>query len=279
MDGVKFNTSDFDGVITGAPAFRFSFQQMQHLYSNIVQQTLGYYPPAYELQKILNETLAFCDPLDGLTDGVVAPTPEYLSFPLASAWPEQNGTVTTEAVDVTNTIIDDLKDTDEKRVYFSYQPSSTFVDSYTSHNTTSDEWGLSINSFGSEFVTRYLQLFNTSTLPDLDGVTASTEALGDWYRLYLVPGAQHCEPNAYELNGPSPQTNLGVLIDWGENGVTPATANATHLAGDKVRENAQTRAWPLRPPWAGNGTMDCAYDQVLIDTWIHDFDSSKLPVY
>ncbi|KUJ06809.1 feruloyl esterase-like protein B precursor [Mollisia scopiformis] len=363
--------TDFDGVITGAPAFRFSFQQIQHLYSNVVEQTLDYYPPACELQKILNETIASCDPLDGLTDGVVARTdlcklqfntssiignsyycpasPECQGFPPAPAWPEQNGTVTAEGVAVANAIVDGLHDSNGKRVYFSYQPSSIFADGFTSYNTTSDTWGLYINSFGSEFVARYLELLNTSTLPNLDGVTydtlrtwiiqgwkkyqdtlqttwpdltdyynsggkiihfhgesdfsiptassvryhesvrqimygnltfnESTEALGDWYRLYLVPGAQHCAPNTYEPNGPFPQTNLGVMIDWVEQGITPVTLNATHLAGENAGANAQICAWPLRPLWAADGSMDCVYDQASIDSWLYELDSFNVPVY
>lgn len=363
--------TNFDGVITGAPAFRFSFQQVQHLYSNVVEQTLGYYPPPCELQKILNETLTFCDPLDGLTDGVVArtdlcklnfnpssvigksyycpATPEFLGFPAAPAWPEQNGTVTAKGVEVANTIIDGLHDTHGKRVYLSYQPSAIFADGYTSYNSTTNAWGLYISEFGSEFIARYLELLNTDLLPNLDGVTydtlktwiiqgwkkyedtlhttwpdlteyyesggkvlhfhgesdfsiptassvryyesvrqimygnltfnESTKALGDWYRLYLVPGAQHCAPNAYEPEGPFPQTNLAVLIDWVEKGITPITLNATHLAGKSIGENAQICAWPLRPLWVANGTMDCVYDQASIDTWLYDFDSFTLPVY
>ncbi|RDW65208.1 hypothetical protein BP5796_09900 [Coleophoma crateriformis] len=362
--------TDFDGVVTGAPAFRFSFQQVQHLYSNVVEQTLGYYPTACELQKIVNETIAACDPLDGLTDGVVArtdlcklhfntssiigkayycpATPVYAGFPPAPAWPEQNGTVTAEAIATTDKIIDGLRDTDGKRVYFSYQPSSIFADGYTSYNTSSDTWGLYLNQFGTEFVARYLELLDTNLI-SLDGVTydtlkqwiiegwkkyddtlhttwpdltayhdaggkilhyhgesdfsiptassvryhesvrqvmygnltfnESTEALSDWYRLYLVPGAQHCAPNAYQPNGPFPQTNLGVLIDWVENGLTPDTLNATHLAGSKIGQNAQICAWPLRPLWAVNGTMECVYDQASIDTWLYDFDAFNLPVY
>jgi tannase len=35
---------EFDGAAIGAPAFRFAFQQVQHLYSNVVEQTLNYFP-------------------------------------------------------------------------------------------------------------------------------------------------------------------------------------------------------------------------------------------
>jgi tannase len=36
---------EFDGAAIGAPAFRFAFQQVQHLYANVVEQTMNYFPP------------------------------------------------------------------------------------------------------------------------------------------------------------------------------------------------------------------------------------------
>ena len=107
----------------------------------------------------------------------------------------------------------------------------------------------------------------------------STKAMGDWYRLFLVPGAGHCNINVYQPNGPFPQTNLGVMIEWVEQGITPTTLNATHLAGSLLGQNAQICAWPLRPFWSNNSTMECVYDQDGIDTFIYDLDSFNLPVY
>jgi tannase len=63
---------EYDGVITGAPAFRFAQQQVHHVFPAMVEQTLDYYPPPCELAKIVNATIAACDPLDGRTDGVVS---------------------------------------------------------------------------------------------------------------------------------------------------------------------------------------------------------------
>jgi tannase len=108
----------------------------------------------------------------------------------------------------------------------------------------------------------------------------SIETLGDWYRLYLIPGAGHCAVNPLQPNGPFPQTNLAVMIDWVEKGVKPVTLNATVLQGDYDGQNQQLCAWPLRPLWADNGTVqNCVYDQSSIDTWSYDFTAFKLPVY
>ncbi|PSK34248.1 hypothetical protein B9Z65_8574 [Elsinoe australis] len=364
----------YDGVIPGAPAFRYGQQQVNHLTSNVIEKTLDYYPAPCEFDKIVNETIKFCDPLDGLTDGVVSRTdlcllqfninstiglPYYCAATQGGgnpfgpgggvALPAQNGTVTAQAAAVAQAIINGLHDTSGKLAYISYQPSASFADAQTAYNNATGSWELSISSFGGEWVAKFLKLRNASTLETLDGVTYDTlrdwmqlgwqryedvlqttwpdltafqshggkvltyhgesdnsipagssvhyhesvrnimypdlafndssEALGDWYRLFLVPGAAHCGPNSEQPNGPFPQTNLAVLIDWVEKGVVPQTLNATVLQGEKKGENRQICAWPLRPLWSGNGTLDCVYDQKSIDTWMYDFDAYKLPLY
>jgi hypothetical protein len=70
----------------------------------------------------------------------------------------------------------------------------------------------------------------------------STAALNDWYKLFLVPGAAHCAPNPDQPNGPFPQTNLAILIDWVEKGVEPITLNATVLQGEQIGKNEQMSA-------------------------------------
>ncbi|KAJ9289354.1 hypothetical protein DTO021C3_3180 [Paecilomyces variotii] len=363
---------EWDGAVTGAPAFRYAFQQIQHLYSNVVTQTLGYYPPQCELKKIVNETIAACDPLDGKTDGVVArsdlcklhfnitslvgkpyhcPASAASSTPFPTpATPAQNGTVTAEGVSVASEIIKGLRDSKGRQVYFSYQPAASFSDALTQYNSTTGSWELYVNSFGAGFVTRYLELVNASTLANLDGVTYDTLknwiyeswqryedtlqttwpdltafqeaggkvlhlhgesdssippassiryhesvrsvmypklsfndssiALADWYRLFLVPGAEHCATNSLQPNGPWPQTTLQTLIDWVEKDIAPETLNGTILQGEHVGESQPICAWPLRPYWSENGTkMECQYDQASIDSWIYDLDAFKLPVY
>lgn len=96
----------------------FSFQQIQHLWSQFVEYQLNYYPPYCELEKIVNLTTEACDPLDGRVDGVVSRTDLCkLHFNLNSTIgesyscsetaeipnfmpyiPAQNGTVTTKGV-------------------------------------------------------------------------------------------------------------------------------------------------------------------------------------
>lgn len=352
---------EWDGSIMGAPAFRWSFQQTQHLFSNVVTQTLGYYPSACELEKINNATITACDPLDGKTDGVVSRTDLCaLHFDLSSiigepyscaaslGSPAANGTVTAAAVEVASTILGGLKDSKGRQVYLSYQRSATYADATTTYNSATGEYELSIDQLGGEFIALLLN-FNGTKLANLDGVTYDTlkgwiiqgmqeyqstlqtnwpdltpfhnaggkvihfhgesdnsvptassvrywesvrsimypdksylegaDALNDWYRLFLVPGAAHCSPDPNQPNGAFPQTNLQVLINWVEKGVTPTTLNATVLQGSNEGKNEQICAWPLRPLWAKNGSMSCVYDQTSLNTWHYDLNAVPMPVY
>lgn len=109
---------------------------------------------------------------------------------------------------------------------------------------------------------------------------ASAAKINKWYKFFSVPGATHCAANDLEPNGPFPQTNLQVMINWVEKGVEPTTLNATVLMGDHIGENRQICQWPLRPLWRENGTkMNCVYDQKSLDTWRYKLDAIKLPVY
>jgi tannase len=109
---------------------------------------------------------------------------------------------------------------------------------------------------------------------------ASTKALQDWYRLFLVPGAAHCDTNDAQPNGPFPQTNFEVMSRWVEKGIVPHTLNATILQGDYKGNNEQLCAWPLRPYWANSGkNFTCQYDQASIDTFDYNFNAYELPLY
>ena len=197
----------FDGAAIGAPAFRYGQQQVNHLFGNVVEQTLDYYPPSCELDKILNITIAACDGLDGREDGIVSRSDLCkLHFDLDStvgepyscaasgsdgpggtlqarqfsqqSTPAQEGCITAEGVAVAQTFLDGLHDSEGRRVYLNYQPGSSFSDATTSYDEETDTWGLSISSLGGEWVARFLQLQDASTLSTLDNITYDT--LKEW---------------------------------------------------------------------------------------------------
>lgn len=74
MSQVQRYQDQFDGSIIGAPALRYAFQQVQHLYASLVEVTENHFPAPCLFEYVVNQTIIACDPLDGLTDGVVART-------------------------------------------------------------------------------------------------------------------------------------------------------------------------------------------------------------
>ncbi|KIV81328.1 hypothetical protein PV11_03519 [Exophiala sideris] len=366
---VQRYADSYDGAIVGAPAFRWSFQQTQLLYPDVVEQTMGYYPSPCELQAIVNQTIINCDPLDGKVDGVVARTDLcYMQFNISAiqgqpyycpatpaslaspAIPAQQGNVTQEAITVAMKILEGLHDNEGRRVYFAPTPSAQFTEAQTGWNATTNQWELSVLTLGGVFVEVEINLLNGSNVPNLDGVTYDT--LKDWiyegmqrfqgvlettwpditpyklaggkvlmfhgesdwgiptassvrywesvrqimnpgmsynesaaaqnefFRLFLVPGATHCASNPAEPNGPFPQTNLAVMIDWVEHGILPETLNGTVRQGTSKGQNQKICAWPLRPVWSANtSNPECLYDQQSVDYWNYDLDAFLVPIY
>ncbi|KAI0442425.1 tannase and feruloyl esterase [Xylaria telfairii] len=356
----------FDGLVTGAPAIRFSHLQTNHLSGGVLEEAAGYYPPPCELEKIRNLTITACDGLDGKVDGVVArsdlcklefnyektigepyhcPASTGGGFPPGSgSTPEQNGTVTAEGVAIAKAFSEGLIDSKKKQVYLNPQPGSSFADARTKYNADTSSWEPAPLSLGGGWITRFLQLENKDNLDSLSGVTVDqlrdwmafgmmkyydslqttwtdldsfqaagskvlvlhgeadssipagssvhyyesvrramfgdlsyeegTKALDDFYRLYIVPGAEHCGSNTAQPGAGWPMTTLQTVIDWVEKGVAPEALNTT---GQSISSVCR---WPLRPLWTGNGTSpECVFDQKSVDSWMYTFDAFRFPVY
>lgn len=362
----------FDGAAIGAPAFRQGFQQTNHLWAYMAEKLHNYFPSPCELERINNDTIAACDELDGLKDGVVSRTDLcYLQYNVtssignsyycaattgagaygkrqAAATPAASGNVTAEAAALVNTILKGLHDSQGKRVYLNYQTTSTFDDAATTYNSDTGEYEIPTSgTFGGQWVQYFLNEVKTTdfsfdnvtvdtlrkwmlegtrkyqatlqtTWPDLEDFTynqgkiihyhgesdfsiptassvryyesvksimypdlegeAADEALQEWYRLYLVPGAGHCAPSATQPNGPFPQTVLGSVIDWVEYGIVPHRLNATVLAGNTSDVHQTICTWPKRPKWT-DGEMDCVSDDVALEQFYPALDSVPFPVY
>jgi tannase len=208
MSQVQRWGDEYDGVITGAPAFRYAQQQINHIVPDVVEKTLEYYPPPCELAKIVNATIAACDPLDGRTDGVISRTDlckinfnlssiigeEYycaaetatsLGFGFSktkrqaagsttSYEPTQSGKVSAEGVAVAQAIYDGLHTTKGERAYLSWQIGSELSDASTEWNNSTQKWELDITSMGGEYIAKFVQLLDLDNLSTLDGVTYDT---------------------------------------------------------------------------------------------------------
>lgn len=111
-----------------------------------------------------------------------------------------------------------------------------------------------------------------------DGVAA----VGEFYKLFVIPGAAHCAPLAE--NGPFPQSIIGSIIDWVENGVAPDEyLNATILQGAYEGQAQNICAWPTRPSWANvaeAATPECVWpSEDELAEWYPVLDSIPLSVY
>lgn len=74
----------------------------------------------------------------------------------------------------------------------------------------------------------------------------------DYFRLFLVPGMQHCQGGP----GPSQFDALAALERWVEQGVAPDTMTASHLTGGKVDRTRPLCAYPKVAKWKGTGSTD-----------------------
>ncbi|GMF03546.1 unnamed protein product [Ambrosiozyma monospora] len=154
MSQVQRYGAEYDGVIAGAPAFRFAQQQVLHVFPAEVEYTMGYVPPSCAIETVVNKTIEACDSLDGRSDGVISRTDLCkLQFNLSSligesyycaestqatayfsttsgstTTPEQNGTITEEDIKVIEQCYDGIFNSAGERAYFSFQHGSSLSD-------------------------------------------------------------------------------------------------------------------------------------------------------
>ncbi|KAF2853397.1 tannase and feruloyl esterase [Plenodomus tracheiphilus IPT5] len=222
MSQVQRWGEEYDGVVAGAPAFRFAQQQVLHVYPATIEHTMDYYPEPCALQKIVNATIAACDPLDGRTDGVIsrtdlcklnfnlssligksyycaATTSSSLGFGFSkrslskrqmgggsqtSTKPAQNGTISAQDIAVAQGVYNGLHSSEGKRAYLSWQIGSDLGDADPTYNNATSSWELNIPSTGGEYVTKFIQLLDINNLDNLDGVTYDT--LVEWMNTGMI---------------------------------------------------------------------------------------------
>lgn len=256
----------YDGVIAGAPAFRVAQQQSNHLFPNIVEHTLDYYPPPCALEKILNLTIAACDPLDGKTDGVIARSDLcQLQFNLSSTIgeayycaagdssslgfgfgrkakrqtdststydPAQNGTVNANDVAVAQTVYDGLKNSAGEQAYLAWQIGAELDDAETQYSNETMSWELDITSLGGEFVAKWVELLDLENLSTLDGVTYDT--LVEWMTIAYFRYTDSLQTTLPDLT-PYQQKGGKLLHYHGESDPSVPTASSVHY-WQSVRE-------------------------------------------
>ncbi|KAJ5702272.1 hypothetical protein N7488_009820 [Penicillium malachiteum] len=256
MSQIQRYGDEYDGAITGAPAFRYAQQQANHIFSSVVEHTQDYFPAPCALDKIVNATIAACDPLDGRTDGVISRTDLcQLNFNLSSIigesyycaaetstslgfgfskraegsttsyQPAQNGTVTSNDVAVAQAIYDGLHNTQGERAYLSWQIGSELSDAETEYNNNTKEWELDITSMGGEYIAKFVELLDLDNLSSLDGVTYDTVV--EWMNIAMVRYMDSLQTTVPDLT--TFQESGGKLIHYhGESDPSVPTASSVH---------------------------------------------------
>ncbi|CAL5869549.1 uncharacterized protein PFLUO_LOCUS3779 [Penicillium psychrofluorescens] len=258
MSQIQRYGDEYDGAITGAPAFRYGQQQVNHVFSSAVEKTLDYYPPPCALDKIINATIAACDPLDGRTDGVISRSDLcMLHFNLSSIigekyhcaavsstslgfgfnkragegsstsyQPTQSGTVSAQDVAVAQVIYDGLHNSKGERAYLSWQIGAELSDAETEWNNNTKKWELDIPSTGGEFVTKFVELVNLDNLSNLNGVTYDT--LVEWMNTAMVRYMDSLQTTLPDLT-PFQQSGGKLLHYHGESDPSVPTASSIHF--------------------------------------------------
>ncbi|CAN8098148.1 unnamed protein product [Discula destructiva] len=209
MSQIQRFADQFDGAAIGAPAFRYGQQQVNHLSPAVIQQDIGYTPEPCALRKITSLIIAACDPLDGLTDGVIARSDLCLlnfdfesavgesyycaattsaasgfgkrQMPGSAAAPEQNGTISAQDAANFKAVFDGLHTSDGKRAYIAFQIGNDYGEAEPAYDFDTASWVWDPSGLGGEWVARFLNLQDATNIDSLANVTADT--LRDWMEL------------------------------------------------------------------------------------------------
>lgn len=92
-----------------------------------------------------------------------------------------------------------------------------------------------------------------------ESVAQATPGASDFYRLFLVPGMQHCQGGP----GPSKFDMIGALDQWVEHSTAPDRVVASHAtASGAVDRTRPLCAYPKEAQWTGSGSTDDAQNFV-----------------
>ncbi|KAL4923082.1 tannase and feruloyl esterase-domain-containing protein [Aspergillus undulatus] len=144
---------EYDGVVAGAPAFRFAQQQFD-LSSLVGEPSLGF----------------------GFSKRVEGSSTSYQ--------PAQNGTVTAEGVALAEAIYGGLHDSKGDRAYLSWQIAAELSDAVTEYSSETKTWAIDIPSTGGEYVARFIELVESDNLSNLDNGTYDT--LVQWMNYGMI---------------------------------------------------------------------------------------------
>ncbi|KAF2717627.1 putative tannase [Polychaeton citri CBS 116435] len=137
------------------------------------------------------------------------------------------------------------------------------------------------NSIPTDSSALYFEQVRKTMYGDLPYIE-SLAKLNEFYRFYIIRGAQHCAPR--DENAPFPNTVLGSVIDWVEHDIVPRRLNATFLSGDRQGETEGLCSFPTRPMWSANSSTTAAPQCIMpgqdaYDSWFPKLNSIPFNAY
>ena len=98
----------------------------------------------------------------------------------------------------------------------------------------------------------------------VDAVFGGTKRVDKYYRMFLLPGVDHCATTLYST-GPriNPGADLEALVNWVEKGEAPATLPATSIDGTTTRNVCR---YPMVARYIGHGDTNSAVNYRCVTT-------------
>jgi len=90
----------YDGIVAGAPAINWNHLFFQTSWPQVLMSITNQFPTKCELDAITSAVIAHCDPLDGVTDGIVSDTEKCSFDPFTMIGSVRNCTSTGKAVTI-----------------------------------------------------------------------------------------------------------------------------------------------------------------------------------
>ncbi|TEY63540.1 hypothetical protein BOTCAL_0154g00080 [Botryotinia calthae] len=242
MSQVQRWGEEYDGAITGAPAFRYGQQQTAHMFPADVEQTLHYYPPPCKLDQIVTAIIAayLCSlefdfsSIVGQSYYCAAQNSTSLGFGFSKRQvagssttyqPAQNGIVSAEGVAVVKTIYNGLFNSKGQRAYLSWQIDAELSDAETQYDSDSNSWVIDTPSTGGEYVAKLIGFLNIDNLASIDNVTYDT--MVEWMNTGMIKYYDSLQTTLPDL---TPfQSSGGKLLHYhGESDPSIPTAPSVH---------------------------------------------------
>ncbi|KAG6830735.1 hypothetical protein H0H92_015015 [Tricholoma furcatifolium] len=262
---------DFDGIVAGSPATNWNNLQG---WSAILGRYVGApdptgnpsFIPATLWDTIAAEVLKQCDGLDGVLDGIIT-EPDACEFRpeaiLCTSISNATNCLTSPQVDALHKIYQPLFGLDGQLLYSRYDPGAEgdgdagallSVATFRLSNLAEESFSPIMDE------DQLIASGNSKQMYNLISETLSMPSLDPFYRLFLIPGMDHCAGGpgatlfgqggiASNAVNDSSHNVLLAMVDWVENGNAPEVIIGT----DETGQSRMHCMYPQRSVW--NGTV------------------------